>query len=141
MPLIRLLYYSENRIGIARRHSTIAELQAVSVKRNLESQITGALLYDEDWFVQALEGEEQAVEETFARIARDPRHANVEIVCRTKIPSRKFGKWAMGFAERTPETEAHFGKHWFGDAMNPFNMTEAGMLELMDRLANEGFLR
>jgi hypothetical protein len=141
MPLIRLLYYSENLIGLVRRHSVIAELQAVSVQRNRESQVTGALLYDDDWFVQALEGEERAVGETLERIMRDPRHSNVEVVSRATISSRQFGKWAMGFAERTDETEAYFGKHWFSESMNPFGMSEAGMLELMDRLAKGGFMR
>ena len=141
MPLIRLLYYSENRIGIARRHSIIADLKAVSVKRNRESEVTGALLYDDEWFVQTLEGQERAVEETLQRIMKDPRHANVEVVVRKQIPERKFGQWAMGFAERTPETQAYFGHHWFSYTLNPFDMSEVDMLELMERLGKEGFMR
>jgi len=140
MPLIRIVYFSENRLGLVRRHSKIAELQAVAIARNGENEITGALVYDDEWFVQVLEGEAQMVEATMQRIAKDPRHANVAVISRKPISERRFGKWSMGFAERNPRTEVYFGEHWFNGGMNPHDMKDGDVLNLMDRLAKDGFM-
>lgn len=68
---------------------------------NAAREITGILLYAEGSFFQVLEGEADAVDETFARIARDPRHADIVVVVREPIHHRSFPDWSMGFASLT----------------------------------------
>jgi hypothetical protein len=55
------------------------------------------LLYSKGSFLQVLEGEEAAVDETMGRIAIDPLHHNMLIISRTKVACRDFGQWAMAF--------------------------------------------
>jgi hypothetical protein len=141
MSLQRLNYYSENRIGLSQRNKRIAELQAVAVDRNRKDQITGALIHDELWFLQALEGDPRSVRATFERIAQDPRHANVKIIGMAQVPARLFGEWSMGFAARTPRTQPLFGDHWNNKGINPNSMTEKDVLSLMRELARQGFMR
>jgi Sensors of blue-light using FAD len=138
MALTRLIYFSENKIGIARRNKQMADLQAVAVDRNRKVQVTGALAYDDLWFVQALEGEEAAVKSTFDRIARDKRHANTKIIKFANVPARLFGEWSMGFAARNAKTDSLFGQHWCNKGMNPSSMTEQGILTLMVELGRMG---
>jgi len=138
MALTRLIYFSENKMGIVSRSKRMADLQGVAVDRNRKVQITGALVYDDLWFVQALEGEEAAVKSTFERIARDKRHANSKIIRFANAPTRLFGEWAMGFAARNPRTESLFGQHWCNKGMNPSSMTEQGILTLMVELGRQG---
>jgi hypothetical protein len=140
MALTRLIYFSENKIGIMGRSKRMADLQAIAVDRNRKVQITGALAYDDLWFVQALEGEESAVKSTFDRIARDKRHANAKIIGATKAPARLFGEWSMGFAARNARTEPLFGQHWCNKGMNPSSMTELGILKLMVELGRQGYM-
>ncbi len=140
MALSRLVYFSENKIGPAGREAQIAKLQRVAVDRNRRRQITGALVYDDRWFAQALEGELDTVQETFALIAADPRHANIKITSTSAVPERLFGAWSMGFAARTRVTEPLFGLHWFNTSMNPNLMPEQNILKLMVELGRRGFM-
>jgi len=138
MALTRLIYFSENRIGIVGRSKRMADLLAVAVDRNRNVKVTGALAYDDLWFVQALEGEELAVKSTFDRIAQDKRHAHTKIIRFANAPTRLFGEWSMGFAARNARTESLFGQHWYNKGMNPSSMTEQGILTLMVELGRQG---
>ena len=52
--------------------TALAELLEDSRARNQRERITGMMLYAYGGFVQQLEGEAEAVERLFARIAQDP---------------------------------------------------------------------
>ena len=72
--------------------------------RNRSDGITGMLLYAQDSFLQQLEGEDAAVEETFARIAGDERHTDVRVLSRREVDARRFPGWTMGFEH--PEADS-----------------------------------
>lgn len=141
MSLVRLVYFSENCLGLGGRFAKIAELQAVAVARNQQDTITGALVHDDLWFIQALEGERAAVETTFARIESDRRHRNAKIVCKSIVQTRLFPNWSMGFATRTARNERLFGRHWNNKGLTPAGLSEQEILGLMLDLAGSGILR
>jgi hypothetical protein len=140
MSLSRLVYFSEIAIAATERDWRIEELQKVAVTENRRRHLTGALIYDDCWFAQALEGEIQFVEEIFARIRRDTRHANINVLSNAVVPERLFGKWSMGFAARTLKTEPLFGLHWFNATRTPSIMSEKSLLKLMIELGQQGYL-
>jgi len=140
MSISRIVYFSENAIEPSQRDQQITELQKVAVRRNRRSHVTGALVYDDRWFAQALEGEIQFVEEILGGIMRDPRHDNVTIISKSVAPERMFKKWSMGFAERTLKNEPLFGLHWFSAARPPGIMSENNLLKLMTELSRQGFM-
>jgi len=79
---------------------TEPELRAMLLQArryNEEHHLTGILLYSDGRFVQLLEGEEQAVRQLYAKIQRDPRHAQVVTVSEGPGPGRRFADWSMGF--------------------------------------------
>ena len=59
--------------------------------------ITGLLLYGNGTFLQALEGEEDVVIPLYKKIARDPRHADVQCLNSRTIEARQYPEWSMGF--------------------------------------------
>jgi hypothetical protein len=77
---------------------------AASRRNNQRDGITGLLYADGRRFLQALEGEEEAVERAYARIATDPRHRALVVLSRRTVSEREFGAWAM--AERRPDADA-----------------------------------
>lgn len=91
----RLLYRSRGRIPEQDRRVALGELFSQARSNNKQLQLTGALLLTQDWFVQALEGDEQVVRDLFARIAEDPRHDHVELLAAGPAPGRVFARWAM----------------------------------------------
>lgn len=62
---------------------------------NERDDITGALICREDIFLQLLEGPEDKVRDTVARIKRDDRHIEVRMHVEKHVQERMFGKWAM----------------------------------------------
>lgn len=73
----------------------LAEILEGSARNNAEAGVTGFLLYREGWFLQALEGDLDAVDQTFDRIRRDRRHHDVRIVADEPTMERAFADWAM----------------------------------------------
>jgi len=74
-------------------------LLLLAARRNNESLgVTGMLLYHDGEFLQVLEGEREAVQALFGRIARDPRHTRVTLLQRQRVVQRQFADWSMGFA-------------------------------------------
>ena len=106
-PLHALLYRS-----MAMRACSAADLDRITsaaATRNEANDVTGLLLYGNmellptlpGQFVQWLEGSEDAVAETFARIRRDRRHTDVQLLARgpmrtlTRSNARVFPVWSM----------------------------------------------
>lgn len=106
MPLIHLIY-----VSTARAEYGLAELERIlesSVRHNTPQQVTGMLLYAAGNFMQVLEGEDTAVDETMSRIEQDPRHFDIHVIEREAIAERSFPGWSMGFRRLgVPEATAH----------------------------------
>ncbi|MEI7456392.1 MAG: BLUF domain-containing protein [Nitrosomonadales bacterium] len=95
MALIHLIYVS-SACGM----KSDAELELIlesAVRHNAAQNITGMLLYANGSFMQVLEGDALAVDETYARVVSDSRHGNIFLLERDEIPARSFSQWHMGF--------------------------------------------
>lgn len=77
----------------------LATLLETSRRNNAERCVTGMLLHVGGNFMQALEGDAAAVEETYRKIAKDPRHRTLTVLVSGPIERRLFADWAMGFRE------------------------------------------
>jgi hypothetical protein len=66
-------------------------------ERNGRENITGMLLYRDQYFVQVLEGEAGPVEKLYDDICTDERHGNIVLVEKEPIKERTFAEWSMGF--------------------------------------------
>ena len=143
MSLARLIYISENQIDPARGSmvSQLSEILAASNRNNRASGITGALVFDDKWFLQALEGERRAVWKTFERIGEDDRHAGTHLVELIDVDTRLFGNWWMGVATRTATTEAAFRPYMRGGFFAPESMSARHILDLMLGLSRIGLHR
>src|SRR5687767_6279847 len=75
----------------------LKDLLEISRRNNSALDITGMLLYRDGNFIQALEGDEQAVRALFEKISRDPRHKGIVTLVQGETPEREFPDWSMGF--------------------------------------------
>ncbi|MGD1824352.1 BLUF domain-containing protein [Chromobacterium violaceum] len=102
MALQHLIY-----VSTARRELDNADLEALlesCVRHNLRNDISGVLLYGPGNFIQVLEGEADAIAETYQRILDDPRHHNLIEILLENIERRSFAEWRMGFTRLDDET-------------------------------------
>lgn len=95
MSLIQLIYVSAATIELS--DEELAKVLESSVRHNKEQGVTGMLLYAGGNFIQVLEGEAAAIDETMSRIERDPRHFQLIVLERSPVAEREFGNWYMGF--------------------------------------------
>jgi hypothetical protein len=99
--LYTLIYSSVASVPMA--DGEVEILLARCQERNLADEVTGLLVHvrlgrDRAAFIQVLEGPEESVEATFARIARDELHTDVTVLARTPIETARFRQWSMKFA-------------------------------------------
>jgi hypothetical protein len=91
---LRSLIYKSHCKGLA-NWDLVNSILASSSRNNPENDITGVLVATETHFLQILEGEFEALNATFERIARDTRHDTVQLISFTEIKERQFADWAM----------------------------------------------
>ena len=112
MRLVQLIYCSRVVTGV---HGTaITSIVDVSRFNNTRDGVTGALCFNANFFLQCLEGERSAVNETYHRILRDPRHEHALLLRYDQISKRQFGDWSMGYLSSqamAPDLLLQFGSN------------------------------
>ena len=130
--LYRLLYVSRSSNGMVDAAVTARDIADGSEPTNRANGVTGALVAHASWFIQALEGPHEAVTSIYAKIAKDPRHRDLQVISVEPIEARLFPRWGMRAGRMQPtDLEPMF------DASK---MTEATLLGLL-KLAVFGFAK
>lgn len=73
----------------------IADLCNEASKRNEVDDVTGLFLFDGTRFLQALEGEDDVIAATMARIDADDRHFDIVRILSEPTETREFSEWTM----------------------------------------------
>jgi hypothetical protein len=103
-----LVYCSRNQIcgPVDKVIDEVRQILVSARSNNARRNVTGALLFNEDLFAQALEGPQSEVERIFETIQCDSRHSDVTILDTGLVERRKFPDWSMAFA--SPSGESSF---------------------------------
>ncbi|WP_025742889.1 BLUF domain-containing protein [Aquimarina pacifica] len=78
-------------------NSNIQELFSFVEKFNIESNITGILMYSDGNFFQILEGDKEKVLLLFEKIKKDPRHYNIIKMLDKQIEVPSFSTYGSSF--------------------------------------------
>lgn len=92
--LYQLVYISERSHGTD--DAQINQIKQQAELHNQQTQITGALLFSQRYFLQYLEGDKTRLDALYARICRDHRHQNVRLLQYKAISQRDFSRWSLG---------------------------------------------
>jgi hypothetical protein len=95
--MLQLAYISTSRDNVDR--TLLDSILSVSRRNNGAAGITGLLVSGGRRFLQVLEGPDQAVLATYARIQGDPRHRGFVLITCQGISERAFGEWSMAYRE------------------------------------------
>lgn len=74
----------------------LSNLSLIASSNNERAGITGLLIYCDGNFIEVLEGEKDKLDTMFGKIARDPRHTEIEVLLSTRIKERNFISSSMG---------------------------------------------
>ena len=100
MPELRSIIYVSTAVSLFTEQQ-LESLLVEARRLNLESGVTGVLLYCDGNFMQCLEGPPDSLQTTYDRILASRRHTNVVQLLDRRIEARSFAEWQMGFAEPT----------------------------------------
>ncbi|HYH18918.1 MAG TPA: BLUF domain-containing protein [Azospirillum sp.] len=131
--LCRLIYFSR----LAGRVSK-ADLKSILTRsrvNNARTDVTGALCFDNRYFLQILEGRRVHVNRVFARIAGDSRHCDVSLVSFTPVAERLFPSWSMMFVGADQLTRETCRRFCGVEAFRPERLTAERAAALVRYLA------
>ena len=93
MRIDQLIYTS--RVSSKFNYADIANILMVARKNNKALGVTGALCFEDDMFIQYLEGPTKELNQLSFKILRDPRHQDIQIRYYGESEKNLFGRWSM----------------------------------------------
>lgn len=135
MTICRLVYMSERNMSAA---LDVQQIIMTSRRNNARVGVTGFLMFDGEYFAQALEGSRTYVTHTYNRIIGDSRHQNLHLISCMDVQERLFPNWSMGLLDGIPsETRERFLAQFTIERVNPNKITLERMLFFLQTLAAE----
>tara|TARA_B100000902_G_C26861638_1_gene693328 strand:- start:112 stop:549 length:438 start_codon:yes stop_codon:yes gene_type:complete len=113
----------------------VNEIAKTSSVRNNECDITGFLVFNQNYFVQTLEGPAKAVNDTYHRIAKDKRHKDIMILSyENDIPKRSFAHWDLAYITlRKVSREIYYPFMTSGD-FDPYTLNPNSIMPFMHEM-------
>lgn len=111
--LVRLVYASEATFDAANQgvELEVGRILTESRRNNTRAQVGGVLYYGNGYFFQCLEGQRDAVVETYQRICLDPRHKNPKILLKGFTKRRLFQDWSMKYLPTEKKLRDFLAQH------------------------------
>jgi len=134
--LYRLFYRSRQTPAVvADLDFVVQQIIGAAIRRNREVGLTGLLLTVRGDFIQALEGNVDAVRATYARISMDPRHHDLHVISQGPAEQRLFGEWNMCARSLAPSDKAILDVLDAKGGFNPKGLTAASVQRLLTTVA------
>lgn len=132
--LVRLMYASRAAAGLDA--DALSAILRQCKDNNPAQGVTGLLCHcpASGIFMQALEGGRSAVNRLYLKIARDPRHSDVEILAYEEIAERRFSSWSMGLVNMARLNPALLLKYSALPVLDPYGVSGQASLALFDEL-------
>jgi len=134
--LVRLLYTS--RPAEPLMAEIIDAILVQSSGYNVPHGITGMLCYNENTFIQVIEGSRKNVSELYNRIVRDTRHNEIQLLIFEEIAERRFASWTMGQVNLARVNPSLLLKYSETPTIDPYACSGRATMALLDELIANG---
>ena len=129
--MLQLAYISTSRQPVDQ--ALLDDILAASRRNNVRCGVTGLLVSGGKRFLQVLEGPDQAVLATYARIQNDSRHFAFVALSTKAVEARAFGEWSMAYHQGGAAAD--------GDLVEVVEALAAGIADPNLRAQFSGFAR
>ena len=130
--LVRLMYAS--RAAASVDQDALLAILKKSKANNGAAGVTGVLCFSGGIFLQVLEGGRLSVSALYNRIASDPRHTDVMLLCYDEIGERRFAGWSMGQVNINRLNPALLLKYSERAVLDPYAVSGRVSMALFDEL-------
>ncbi|WP_084494889.1 BLUF domain-containing protein [Alkanindiges illinoisensis] len=120
----------------------VKDILTTARRENKKNNLVGALYYGNGCFFQCLEGNQQDIDQLYAKLEKDPRHHELKVLSLEPVEQRSFSSWEMKYATIDREVRAFLRTHQMGK-FNPYRFSPemtaelVGLLQQADENAGE----
>ena len=130
MRMVQLVYAST----FLKDKGDVSELKKIhekAMENNAKSDISGMLIFGNNYFLQCLEGGREKVNRIYEKISKDERHNKTLILSYEECHVRKFSNWSMQFLLLTGKKKDIILKHSRSELFNPYEMSGESCINLL----------
>jgi hypothetical protein len=133
--LSRLIYASEVANDLT--PEGLQTLLATARRCNRLHDVSGMLVFDSKYFLQAIEGSRASLSQLYSNLVRDARHKRLLLLSFESIEQRIFSDWTMGFAAADASHKRLYLRHGPSARFDPYQLKASGALALLTELSTE----
>ncbi len=132
-PLSTLIYCS--RVSGDLNVAGLYDIQEYSNRYNSARDITGMMVFNSRYFLQAIEGPHTHILVLRDKIQRDKRHRNFAALGHEKMQARTWANWSMNLVTPSPANQKIFEQFNTLDGLDPYRLTFSQAHSLLLQLA------
>ncbi|WP_238272586.1 BLUF domain-containing protein [Methylobacterium cerastii] len=138
MPLSQIVFFSRNQIRLAggSMREMVKDILTACNRYDRVSGLTGALVFNDHFFLQAMEGERAAISEQLWKLAADNRHSGMVLMSSRPIEQRDFEGWMVGFAGHSDALDAIYMDYGATPKLDPSAMPVQSAIKLLRAFAH-----
>jgi hypothetical protein len=131
--ILRLTYVS--RYNTSNANIEVARILEQAQRNNKRDGITGALVLNENYFLQSIEGSRPIINDLLRKLVKDNRHFSFQIIECREIEQRRWNKWSMKYLTPSEQNKEYLLRFSAGTDFNPYLMSTFQIMMLIDSLS------
>ncbi len=130
--ILRLTYIS--RYNNNNENGEVTRILAQAQENNARNGITGALVFNHNYFLQSIEGARPVINNLLRKLTKDDRHSSLQVIECCEVDQRRWNKWTMNYLIPSEMNKEHALKFSTGTEFNPYLMSRAQIMLLIETL-------
>ncbi|WP_440824802.1 BLUF domain-containing protein [Psychrobacter cryohalolentis] len=131
--ILRLTYVS--RYNTENSNIEVARILEQAQRNNERNGITGALVINENYFLQVIEGARPVINNLLKKLIEDKRHFSLQIIECREIEERHWNKWSMKYLTANDQNKEYVMKYSASNEFNPYLMSTSQITMFIDKLS------
>ena len=131
--ILRLTYIS--RYNTDNPNGEVTRILAQAQENNERNGITGALVFNHNYFLQSIEGSRPVINALLRKLVEDERHYSLQVIECREVEQRHWSKWSMKYLIPSDENKELALKFSTGSQFNPYLMNTNQIMMLIDTLS------
>ena len=132
--ILRLTYIS--RYNTDNPKGEVTRILTQAQQNNERNGITGALVFNHNYFLQSIEGARPVINELLRKLVKDNRHHGLQIIECREVELRHWSKWSMKYLIPSDENKGLALKFSTGTQFNPYLMNTNQIMMLIETLSD-----
>ncbi|MBP2279849.1 hypothetical protein H4W00_000662 [Psychrobacter sp. PL19] len=131
--LVNMTYVSRANLDLSPK--ALGEILQQAQKNNTANGITGMLVFNNNYFLQTIEGPRAQINRLLYALILDQRHHDLQLLETRELKHREWSKWSMNQASLNEQNAAVYLKYSTTADFNPYLMSAESARGLMTELS------